>query len=136
MTAMPTHADALPRLPVGDVSAHSVDAAGDFVSGNARILQARPLAFFHNCIAVANAAGFDFDTDLVAARLGDISFDEFKIAARLADLHSFHARHSSPHEVQSLNRYQDVDNKLRMTAEDETTQCSNDDGWVCPGVNE
>src|ERR1019366_5169784 len=69
MTAMPTNADALAGLPVGDVSAHGIDTAGDFVSGNARILNAGPVAFFHERIAVADATGFDFDPDLVAGRL-------------------------------------------------------------------
>jgi hypothetical protein len=43
---------------------------------------------------MADAAGFNFDPDLVAGGFGDISFDEFEITAGLADLDSFHFRHN------------------------------------------
>jgi hypothetical protein len=39
---------------------------------------------------VADAAGFDFNADLIATGLGNISFDEFEITAGFADLDSFH----------------------------------------------
>jgi hypothetical protein len=90
MAAVPAHADALAGFPVGHVGAHGINAAGDFVSGNARILDARPVAFLDECVAVANAAGFDFDPDLAASGLGNASLDEFEITAGLADLDSFH----------------------------------------------
>jgi hypothetical protein len=94
MTAVPSDTDALAGFPVGDVGADSVDAAGDFVSGNAWILESGPIAFLYERIAVADAAGFDFDPDLVASGFGDVSFDEFEITAGLADLDSFHFRHN------------------------------------------
>ena len=122
MTAMPADAHALARLPVGDVGADRVDAPGDFVSGHSRILQAGPVAFLHDRIAVADAARLNLDADLIAGGLGNIAFDKFKIAAGLADLDGFHARHVSPKKVQSVNRYHEADNKLRMTEEGETTQ--------------
>jgi hypothetical protein len=94
MTAVPSDADALAGFPVRNVSTDSVDAAGDFVSGNAWILEAGPMAFSYERVAVADAAGFDFNPDLAAARLGNISFDEFEITAGFADLDSLHFRHS------------------------------------------
>ena len=90
VAAVPADADALAGLPVGDVSADGVDAAGDFVSGDAGILDAGPMAFFDQRIAMADAAGFDLNSDLVAAGFGDVSFDQFEIAAGFADLDSFH----------------------------------------------
>jgi hypothetical protein len=90
MAAVPSYADSLAGFPVSNVGTDGVDAAGDFVPGNAWILKAGPLAFLYERVAVADAAGFDFDPDLVAAGLGNVSFDEFEITAGLADLHSFH----------------------------------------------
>jgi hypothetical protein len=90
VASVPPDSDALAGLPVGDVSADSIEAAGDFVPGDAWILDAGPIAFLYERVAVADAAGFDFNADLVSAGLGNVSFDEFEIAAGLADLDSFH----------------------------------------------
>jgi hypothetical protein len=94
MTAVPSDADALAGFPVRNVSADSVDAAGNFMSGNAWILNAGPMAFFYESVAVADAAGFDFNPYLAADGIGNISFDEFEITAGFADLDSLHFRHS------------------------------------------
>jgi hypothetical protein len=48
------------------------------------------MAFLYERITVADAAGFDFDPDLVAHGFGNVSFDEFKITTGLADLDGFH----------------------------------------------
>jgi hypothetical protein len=91
---MPTDSDALAGFPVGYVGAHGVDAAGNFVSGNARVLDAGPLAFFHQRIAVADAASLDSNPDLAAAGLGNVSLDEFEFAAGFGDLDDLHAGHN------------------------------------------
>jgi len=90
---VPSHSDALAGFPVGNVGADGVDAAGDFVSGNAWILDAWVMAFLYERVAVADAAGFDLDADLVSAGIGNVSFDEFEITAGFADLNSLHLRH-------------------------------------------
>ena len=54
--AMPANTDALALGPCSDTSAELVDDAGNFVTGNARILNSGPEAFFHKQIAVAGAA--------------------------------------------------------------------------------
>jgi hypothetical protein len=46
VAAVPSDTYALAGLPVGNVGADGIDTAGDFVSGNARILDARPVALF------------------------------------------------------------------------------------------
>jgi hypothetical protein len=94
MAAVPSDADALAGFPVRNVGADSVDAAGNFMSRNAWILDAGPMAFFYERVAVADAAGLDFNPDLAAARLGNISFNEFESTAGFADLDSLHFRHS------------------------------------------
>jgi hypothetical protein len=96
VTTVPSYSDALAGLPVRNVAADSVDAAGDFMSGNAWILDSGPIAFLYQLVTVADAAGFDFNADLVSARLGDVSFDEFEIASGFADLDNFHLRHGFP----------------------------------------
>jgi hypothetical protein len=94
MAAVPSDSDALAGFPVSDIGADGVDAAGDFVSGNARILNVRPMAFLYERVAVADAAGFDFDPKLAAAGVRNVSFNEFQITAGFADLDSLHSRHS------------------------------------------
>jgi hypothetical protein len=103
MAAMPTDSNALAALPVRDIGADGVDAAGDFVSRNARILDAGPMAFFHHGIAMANAAGFDFDADLVADGIGDGSFYEFEIASGFGYLDCFHLRSSGMLDVKACS---------------------------------
>jgi hypothetical protein len=90
VAAVPSYAGALAGLPVGDISADGVDASGNFVSGNTWILNAGPIAFLDECVTVADAAGFDFDADLVAGGFWNISLDDFEITAGLADLDSLH----------------------------------------------
>ena len=54
---MPAEADALAGLEERDVGADGVDDAGDLVAGRAGKLDAGPLAFFGERVAVADAAG-------------------------------------------------------------------------------
>jgi hypothetical protein len=51
------------------------------------------MAFLYERVAVADAAGFDLNPDLVAGGFGDGSFDKFEITAGFADLDSLHLRH-------------------------------------------
>jgi hypothetical protein len=96
MASVPSNSDALSGFPVCNVGADGVDAARDFVAGNAWILEAGPMAFFYERVAVADAAGFDFNPDLAAGGLGNVPFDEFEITASFADLDGFHSRHNLP----------------------------------------
>jgi hypothetical protein len=91
---MPSDADPLAGFPVGNVGADGVDVPGDFVSGNAWVLDTGPITFLHERIAGADAAGLDLNPDLVAGWVGNVSFDEFEITAGLADLDRFHFRHN------------------------------------------
>src|SRR5262249_30181458 len=86
---VPAHSHALAGLPLGDVGAHCIDAAGDLMAGNAGILQTRH-PFFYQHVAVAHATCFHLDPHLVAAGLGDGSLHQFKIAACLAYLYRLH----------------------------------------------
>jgi hypothetical protein len=95
MTSVPSDSDPLAGLPVAYVGADGVDATGDLMSGNARVLDARPMTLFYERIAVADPAGFDLNADLVSSRIGNISFDKFEITAGLADLDGFHFWHAS-----------------------------------------
>ena len=63
---------------------------GDFVSRDARVLDARPEALFGQRVAVADAAGLDLDSHRSSAGLRDFAFHEFERSLRVWDLNSTH----------------------------------------------
>ena len=71
----------------------SIKNADDFMSGNAGKLNTRPPPFFHQCIAVADAAGLYLDSHRTRASLGNIALDELERSLRRRDLHAPHLRH-------------------------------------------
>ena len=73
MSAVPTYADPLAFFPVRDIGAWFVYDAGNFVTWDSRVLQPRPISFFHHLIAVADAAGFDLDSHPVRLRFWNFS---------------------------------------------------------------
>jgi hypothetical protein len=93
VAAMPSHADSLAGLPLRDFGADRVNASGDLMAWHSRILKPWPEPFFHERVAVANAAGFDLDAYLTAIRLGRGALDQIEISTGLADLDGFHCRH-------------------------------------------
>lgn len=93
VAAVPTHSDPLAGFPWGDALSDRVDDSGNFVSGNARILDAGPSALFGKRIAVADTAGLDLDSHRARARLRDFAFNELKRPLRTWDLHNTHHWH-------------------------------------------
>jgi hypothetical protein len=91
MPAMPTDAHALARLPLRDLRANCINSSGDLVTRDAGILDAGPKAFFHEGIAVTDAARFHLDANLATGGLRDGTLYDFKISTGLADLNGFHA---------------------------------------------
>ena len=90
MSAMPTDTDALTHRPARDTGTERVDDTGDFMTGNARILDARPQAFLGHGVAVADAAGLNLYPCRTGAGLRNIAFDNFKGslgASNLSDAH-------------------------------------------------
>src|SRR5713101_5776564 len=63
------------------------------MAGHARILQAGPMAFLDQRIAVADATGLDFHPHPAGARLGNFTFNDFKWPAGTADLRGTHLYH-------------------------------------------
>src|SRR5262249_39036866 len=61
IAAEPADADALPGFPFRNLGSNSVDHSGDLMSGNPRIGNSRPVAFFCQRIAVTQAASLNFD---------------------------------------------------------------------------
>ena len=90
MSAMPADADALAGLPLRDVGANRVDASGNLMAGNARVLQSGKARLLYDGVAVADAAGFNLDPNLGAARLRNRTFDDFEVSTGFADLCGFH----------------------------------------------
>ena len=74
----------------GTMGAEFIDYSGDFVSGNAWILNAGPLAFFGEHVAVANAASLHLDAHLSCARRGNFAFDDLEIGSRLGNFRRLH----------------------------------------------
>jgi hypothetical protein len=93
MSAMPADSDALAFFPMGDARAGLVYNSGDFVAGDARVLDTGEDAFLGDHVAVTDAAGLNLDSDLACAGLGDVALDHFKITARLWDDDCFHFCH-------------------------------------------
>jgi hypothetical protein len=67
MAAVPADAYALPKLPGYDSLANCVDNARDLVSRNSGILQAGPMPFFYEGIAVTVNQGTAFRCGTITA---------------------------------------------------------------------
>jgi hypothetical protein len=78
MAAVPAHANALAWFPLSDASTDCVYDADHFVAGHARILDSRPLTFFDERVAVADAAGLNFDSYLAWTGLWNFTFNQFE----------------------------------------------------------
>ena len=84
MSAVPADTDPLPGLPLRDVRANCVDAPGDLMPGDARILQSGESGLLYDGVAVTDAASFHLDPNLGAARLRDRAFDYFEVSTRFS----------------------------------------------------
>jgi hypothetical protein len=87
---MPADTHALAGLPLANVLAHGVDAPGDLVPWNARVMDAGPMSFFDEDITMTNTASLDLNAYLTTTGLRDWAFDNFEISTRFADLNGFH----------------------------------------------
>src|SRR5712664_1740322 len=90
LATVPADADALAFFPAGDAGAYVVDHAGDFVSGGTGILNAGPVSFLYEAVAVTDAASLHANTHMPGARVGNFSLDDFKIRSRFRYLRYFH----------------------------------------------
>jgi hypothetical protein len=93
MSAMPADADTLCLFPLDNVCPHRINTAGNFVPGDARVLDTWPMSLFDEGVTVANAACFDPDAHLVSSGFRDRTFDQFKVSAGFGDLYRFHGCH-------------------------------------------
>src|SRR5882762_11225808 len=90
MSSVPADSDAFSFFPIRDAVADSVNAACDFVTGYARILNARPETLLNKKVAMTNSARFHLHADLSGTWLRNVALDQFKIAAGFTDLRRFH----------------------------------------------
>ena len=93
MPAVPAYPRALATFPLCDARAHGIHDPDHFMAGDSRILQSRPVAIFHQRIAVADAAGLDFDSHPAGSRLWNFTFNDFKRPPRAGDLRHTHFWH-------------------------------------------
>ena len=70
MSAVPADTYPLPGLPLRDVRSDCVDAPGDLMPGDARVLQTGEAGLLYEEVTVADAASFNLDPDLGAAGSG------------------------------------------------------------------
>ena len=87
MAAVPTKSDALAYFEERDIGTDSINNAGNFMTGNAGILNAGPKPELSQQVAVANAAGLDPNANVAGAGLGELFFYKLKCAACGGDLH-------------------------------------------------
>jgi hypothetical protein len=92
LSAVPAHSDALPFLPYGNTGPGFVDNTSNFVSGNARVLNAGPTALFREHVTVANATSLNFDAHFSWAGFGYLTINDLEIAAGFGNLRCFHWR--------------------------------------------
>src|SRR5439155_6289108 len=64
------------------------------MAGHAGIVQAGPMTFLHQRIAVTDAAGLDFDPHPAGGGLGNFTFNDFKRPVWTGDLGGTHLWHS------------------------------------------
>src|SRR5206468_667422 len=92
VAAVPADAHTLTFLPGRNSSAHFINHARHFVSGNARILNSRPQAFFDEHVAVADATGLYLNAHLPRIGLRDRTLDDLEIRSRFGNLRHLHGR--------------------------------------------
>jgi hypothetical protein len=90
VATVPADTDSLSLLPAGHAGTQFIDCADDFVTRNAGVLDAGPLAFFREHVAVTDAAGLDPDSHVSCAWLGNLALDDLEITSRPRDLRQFH----------------------------------------------
>src|SRR6266478_4010076 len=93
LAPVPADADALAFFPAGNAGADVVNHACDFVSGGAGILNAGPVTFFYEAVAVADATSLHANAHVPRAWVGNFAFDDFKIRAGFRHLCHFHFCH-------------------------------------------
>src|SRR5262249_56522214 len=86
IAAVPANAHMIARRPAAQAGADGIDDAGHLVTGDARILDSRKNSLFDDRIAVADAAGLDFDPEPSRRRLRDPPFDDFETSLGTRDL--------------------------------------------------
>ena len=90
VAAVPADADALAGLEDLHAGPDFLHAAGDFVPRHKGKFHPRPMALLEDRVAVANAAGVDFNENLSLPWLRFGAFDEFKGTTGLGDLSDEH----------------------------------------------
>src|SRR4051812_30992198 len=90
IAAVPADADFLADGEIGDERAEGIDDADNFVAGHSGIFNAGPVSFLDERVAVADAAGLNFDADGAGGGLGDRAFHDFQWAAGSGDLNDAH----------------------------------------------
>ena len=95
MAAVSTDADALAGFPFGHVRSECIDHAGDLVSWDTGVTNARPASFHGERVTVTNPAGLNFDADMTGTGLRNIAFHHLEGPGCVGNLNCSHFRHSA-----------------------------------------
>jgi hypothetical protein len=98
VAAVPPNPDALTCAPPVDLRPYRIDSAGDLMSGNPRILNARPVAFLRQRVAVANSTRLDLHAHRAGVRLRNGALHQLKGSVGLCYLNRAHLGHGDQFE--------------------------------------
>jgi hypothetical protein len=87
LAAVPADSNPMAFLPLRDTRPGLVDDAGHFVSGDARVRNAREKAFLGNHIAVTDSTGQDPDPHVSRAGLRNVALHDFEVSSSPRYLH-------------------------------------------------
>src|SRR5260370_18499173 len=88
--SVPADSDTLTLRPFGNARPDSINHADNFVTGDPREFEAGISSLFDKRIAMADAAGLDFDTHRCGTGLGNFPCCNFERPVRTGDLHDAH----------------------------------------------
>src|SRR5205823_14686749 len=86
VSAVPADSHTVAFVPLSNIGADSIDAAGDFMPRHSRVLKSRPETLFNQSVAVTNSACFHLHANLPVGRLADIACNNFATSAALRRL--------------------------------------------------
>jgi hypothetical protein len=89
---MPTDSHPIAGFPGLSALSDGVDHAHDFVAGRARVDDSREEAILGHRIAMTNAAGLNFHSDVSGGGLTDRLFNQFKVSTGAFYLDFLHER--------------------------------------------
>jgi hypothetical protein len=90
VSTVPADADPLTLYPALNLLSNFIDNSGNLMSRDARVLNPRPRSLLGQRVAVADAAGLDFDAHGTDAGFRGLAYDYFNGSIWFSDLRDTH----------------------------------------------